>query len=141
MGFPSRVPQSFPSNGEDAVLAGSSLGSISLPSFKAISDHYFTSLRSAQGDLSYLESISTFTLANAIARLSELKILVIRKVKKVVVIGLHPDWAEEERLGAWGEKLGAFRREGKSRRTNALGEFGSRLWFRFVLPSPGFGQR
>lgn len=86
--------------------------------------------RSSQGDLSYLESISTFTLQNAISRFIELKILVTRKVKKVVVIGLHPDWADEERLGAWGEKLGAFRREGKSRRTNALGESSfSPSWF------------
>ena len=48
-------------------------------------------------------------------------ILLTRKVKKTVLVGLSPEWVDEERLGAWGEKVGAFRREGKSRRTNANG--------------------
>ena len=87
-----------------------------------------------QGDLTYLESVSTFTLQNAFTRLSELDILLTRKVKKTVLVGLNPEWADEERLGAWGEKVGAFRREGKSRRTNANGAFP----FPILPPSDAF---
>lgn len=74
-----------------------------------------------QGDLSTLESISTFTLQNAFQRFDELGLIVRRKSKKVRLVGLNRSM-DEEALNAWSEKIGAFRREGKSRRTNALGK-------------------
>ncbi|CED82040.1 glycerol-3-phosphate acyltransferase [Phaffia rhodozyma] len=72
-----------------------------------------------QGDLSTLESISTFTLQNALQRFAELGLTLRRRVSKAKLVGLDPK-VDEDKLNSWADKIGAFRREGKSRRTNAI---------------------
>jgi len=97
-----------------------------------------------QGDLSNLEAISTFALQNALGRAAELGIVLRRRRRQQAtdpaatgssgrqhggggggppLIALDPAWAHEEALASWVERVGTFRREGKSRRTNELGRF------------------
>ena len=78
-----------------------------------------------QGDLSNLEAISTFSLQNALRRAQELGIILRKRAtdSKRQLIALDPAWAQEDELATWVERVGTFRREGKSRRTNELGRF------------------
>lgn len=93
-----------------------------------------SSFENSQGDLSNLEAISTFSLQNALQRAAELGILLRRRTpdSKRRLVALDPAWIDEDALGTWIERVGEFRREGKSRRTNALGECRELFILRFL---------
>lgn len=101
-----------------------------------------------QGQLSYLESVNGATLSNAFVRMHEMGITVHRKTddrKPLKLVTLHPDWIPQTellsdgealatvlpdtdprqrlvgRLVDYHEQLAQYRREGKDRRDQSIG--------------------
>lgn len=87
-----------------------------------------------QGELAYLEAINLATLSQAVGRFEELGVVMRRKsesVKPIPLIALSPEYRptyDGDQVMARGrlwdtlEHLSSFRREGKERRENLLGE-------------------